>query len=57
MDCYNCVHNYYESDTNYWECTDPEYTEGWEEGNPACPHYYAKEDAKADAKYGHKDKY
>lgn len=54
MDCWNCVKNYYESDTNYSECTDPEYEEGWEKN---CPHFYSKEDAKADAKYGHCEKY
>ncbi len=54
----NCIYSYYESDTNYWECTCPECEEEEEkERLPDCPHQYSIDDAKADAKYGSRDKY
>jgi len=52
--CSDCVHGYYESDTNYFECTDPEYNETW---GKDCPHYYSTFDAKMEAKYGKDDRY
>jgi len=51
--CWNCAEYYYESDINHSECTDPEYEEEWEED---CPHFYAKEDAKYDAKVRYYEK-
>jgi len=53
-DCRFCVFYYYESDTNYKTCTH----ECFDESEPDnCPGEYAIADAKADAKYGRRDKY
>ena len=59
MNCCDCVYNYYEPDTNFWECTNPEYRDMEEAEQPECPcsHQYTREDAKADAKYGRSDHY
>lgn len=53
-DCFGCVYEYYEADTNYKTCKHPEFD--WEKPDD-CPGFYNKEDAKADAKYRHCDKY
>lgn len=53
-DCSGCVYNYYESDTNYKLCTHPYFDEAEPDKRPGK---YAIEDAKADAKYSHCDKY
>ncbi len=53
MECRGCVYYRYESDTNYSYCIKPNSVEFPEE----CNSYYSIEDAKADAKYGHCDKY
>jgi len=56
MNCSGCVHYVYESDTNFSYCTHREHPSGSvlpEE----CEDYYSIEDAKADAKYGDKEKY
>jgi len=46
-DCYSCIFEYYESDTNYRTCKHPDY----DEDNPDhCPGSYLIEDAKADEK-------
>lgn len=50
----NCVYEYYEDDTNWWECRHPDYDEDWE---CPCEHHYDKQSAKDDAKYGSCDKY
>jgi len=50
----DCVYDYYESDTNYGECQHPDFDI---EKPDHCPGYLSKEQAKADAKYSHKDKY
>ncbi len=61
MNCYGCVYYKYESDTNFSYCSNPnqEFI-GQEEcinGDSDCYLYYAIADAKADAKYGQRDKY
>ena len=53
-ECGGCVFDYYESDTNYKTCKHPDFNI---EEPDYCPGYYSQEDAKADAKYGHCDKY
>ena len=50
----DCVYDYYENDTNYGECIHPDFDP---ENPDKCPGYLSKGDAKADAKYGHRDKY
>jgi len=59
MQCWDCVHNYYESDTNFSECTHAEASEEMTDQAAVdeCPHYYSKADAKADAKYRFSEKY
>ena len=53
-ECRMCVHYYHESDTNWTECTHEDYDM---ENPDHCPGIYYISDAKADAKYGHCDKY
>jgi len=53
-ECSGCVFDYYESDTNYRNCQHPDYNIEFPDH---CPSRYSKDDAKADAKYGHCDKY
>jgi len=44
MDCYGCVHYYYEEDCNYRECTHP----CWNEYEPDnCPGKVSIEDVRA----------
>ncbi len=57
MDCQGCVYYYYERDTGYKTCENPKFEDSWLEGPDDCPHWYSREDAKADAKYGHCDRY
>ncbi len=61
MDCSGCVYYRYEEDTNYFYCTNEKQEfEGQVfvlQGDDACKLRYSIEDAKADAKYGHCDKY
>jgi len=56
MNCQGCVFYRYESDTNFKYCIKTPFDlERMEQEE--CPDYYLIEDAKADAKYGHCDKY
>ena len=55
MKIVDCVFEYYEDDTNWWECRHPEHNEDWD--CDGCEHFYDRETAKADAKYGSCDKY
>ena len=61
MDCQGCVYYKYESDTNFSYCTNPKQEfEGQIfvlQENDSCELRYAVDDAKADARYGHRDKY
>jgi len=52
--CRGCVWYYYEPDTNWKECRHEDYDI---ENPDHCPGEYSIEDAKADAKYGNRDKY
>jgi len=56
VNCQHCVYYRYESDTNFQYCVKPPFDlERMELEH--CPDYYNQDDAKADAKYGHCDKY
>ena len=53
-ECWDCIFYYYERDTNFKLCKHPDYDVNKPDH---CPGQYSKDDAKADAKYGHCDKY
>jgi hypothetical protein len=57
MECQGCVYYKYEVDTNFAYCAKGKGQEFDQENEVPCEDYYAVEEAKADAKYGHCDKY
>ena len=61
VNCQYCVFYRYESDTNFHYCIKPpfdlERMELERMELEHCPDYYNQDDAKADAKYGSRDKY